>query len=69
MRITKEQSDILKSFKCERLSANSMNKVLMKSFTSKRGASLVSYVTRLGMKEEDEDRITCGNSLIALENK
>lgn len=52
MRITREQKDILNSFKCERLSANVVNEKLMKSFTSKRGASLVSYFTRLGMEED-----------------
>lgn len=52
MRITKEQSDLLKSFKCERLSADVVNEELMKSFTSKRGSSLVSYFTSFGMKED-----------------
>lgn len=52
MRITKEQKDLLKSFKCERLSADAVNEELMKSFTSKRGSSLVSYFTRFGMTED-----------------
>lgn len=52
MRITKEQKDLLKSFKCERLSADAVNEELMKSFTSKRGSSLVSYFIRFGMTED-----------------
>ena len=52
MRITKEQNDLLKSFQCERLSADAMNEELMKSFTSKRGSSLVSYCKRFGMAED-----------------
>ena len=52
MRITKEQKKVLKSFKCERVSANAVNEELMQSFISKRGSSLVSYFSRFGMKED-----------------
>lgn len=52
MKITKEQNDILNSFKCERLSANAENKKLINSFISRRGTSLVSYFTHFGMEED-----------------
>ena len=52
MRITKEQNDLLDSFKCERLSDDAGNEELMRSFTSKRGSSLVSYFTHFGMTED-----------------
>lgn len=58
MKITKEQNDILNSFKCERLSANAENKKLINSFISRRGTSLVSYFTHFGMEEY------CGNYYI-----
>ena len=52
MRITKEQNDLLDSFKYERLSDDAGNEELMRSFTSKRGSSLVSYFTHFGMTED-----------------
>lgn len=52
MRITKEQNDLLNTFKCERVSTDAINEKLMKSFTSERGSSLVSYFMRFGMEED-----------------
>lgn len=52
MRITTEQKQLLDSFKCERLSANAVNEELIRSFTSKRGYSLVSYFKKFGMQED-----------------
>lgn len=56
MKITSEQKEILDSLICERLSANDVNEALIKSFVSKRGASLVSYFQKLGPREESEGK-------------
>lgn len=58
MRITKGQNDLLNSFKCERLSANAVNEELIKSFTSRRGSSLVSYFKQFGVQEDNEGKTT-----------
>ena len=58
MRITTEQENLLDSFKCERLSANAVNEELIKSFTSKRGSSLVSYFKRFGLQEDITGKTT-----------
>lgn len=58
MRITTEQSNLLKSFKCERLSANAENEELIKSFNSKRGSSLVSYFQKFGLREDEKGTTT-----------
>lgn len=56
MRITNEQKEILDNLICERLSDNNINEVLIKSFVSKRGASLVNYFQKLGVREEREGK-------------
>ena len=56
MKITNEQKEILDNLICERLSANNINEVLIKSFVSKRGASLVNYFQKLGVREEREGK-------------
>lgn len=58
MRITAEQKNLLDSFKCERLSANAVNEELIKSFTSKRGSSLVSYFKSFGLQEDAVGKTT-----------
>lgn len=58
MRITTEQKNLLDSFKCERLSANAVNEELIKSFTSKRGDSLVSYFKKFGLQEDIAGKTT-----------
>lgn len=58
MRITAEQKNLLDSFKCERLSANAVNEELIKSFTSRRGSSLVSYFMRFGLQEDTTGKTT-----------
>lgn len=58
MQITTEQNNILKSFKCERLSSNAENEELIKSFTSRRGASLASYFQKFGLHEDEEGKTT-----------
>lgn len=58
MRITTEQKNLLDSFKCERLSANAVNEELIKSFTSKRGYSLVSYFKKFGLQEDIAGKTT-----------
>jgi hypothetical protein len=57
MRITKEQSELLNRFQCERLSANESNKELLDSFTSHRGSSLVAYFQTQGW-DEDQNGVT-----------
>lgn len=49
---TKEQKKVLKSFRCESVSANAINEELMQSFTSKTGSFLLSYFSRFDMKED-----------------
>ena len=58
MRITTEQSNLLESFKCERLSANAENEELIKSFNSRRGSSLVSYFQKFGLSEDEKGTTT-----------
>lgn len=58
MRITAEQKNLLDSFRCERLSANAVNEELIKSFTSKRGSSLVSYFKSFGLQEDAVGKTT-----------
>ncbi len=52
MRITKEQEEYLKSFKCERLSAVASNEALIESFYSKRGELLVNYLKSRAWQED-----------------
>lgn len=58
MQITKEQNELLDSFKCERFSTDAANAEMIKSFTSERGASLVSYFMNFGMKEDIQGTTT-----------
>lgn len=58
MQITEEQTAILDSFVCERLSSNAVNENLIQSFVSKRGASLVSYFRKFGLEEDREGKTT-----------
>ncbi len=58
MKITPEQNAVLNSFRCERLSSDSVNENLIESFTSKRGASLVSYFKQFGLQEDQEGNTT-----------
>ncbi|MCM1122008.1 MAG: hypothetical protein NC416_05445 [Eubacterium sp.] len=52
MRITVKQEKILNGFVCERLSSNPINIGLMDAFVSKRGESLVNYLKRNGLSED-----------------
>ena len=53
MRITKEQSDILDSFTCERFRDNDKNFDLMKNnFKNSRGEGLAGYLYTSGVREE-----------------
>lgn len=56
MRITNEQEQILNSLICERLSADNENKILIENFVSKRGSSLVKYLRKQGLVEEQEGK-------------
>lgn len=58
MQITTEQKNLLDSFRTERLSADAVNEELIKSFTSKRGASLVSYFKKFGLQEDASGKTT-----------
>lgn len=58
MRISAEQEQLLDSFICERLSANDTNEMLIQSFVSKRGSSLVSYFKKFGLAEDREGKTT-----------
>ncbi len=58
MQITKEQEQILNSFKCERLSSNAINGKLIQSFFSKRGSALVSYFKQFGLREDTDGSTT-----------
>lgn len=52
MEITKEQINILNSFKCDRLSSNEQNKELIKGFKSEKGDLLVKYMQQKGWDED-----------------
>lgn len=56
-RISEEQSRIINSFHCERLSSNEENKELIKNFTSEKGKSLVAYLNEKAW-QEDVDGVT-----------
>jgi len=56
VKITDEQEKILDSFICERLSAEKINEVLIDTFVSMRGSSLVNYFKEFGPKEEQEGK-------------
>jgi hypothetical protein len=59
MRITEEQVDYLKSFKCERLTSDASNESSIKNFYSKRGESLVDYLKTQAWQEDANGDIAC----------
>ncbi len=57
MKITPEQTAILESFKCERLSSNPDNMRLVENFYNKRNDSLVHTLQNEAMEEDEEGSI------------
>lgn len=57
MRITPEQTAILESFRCERLSSNPDNMRLVENFYNKRNDSLVHTLQNEAMEEDEEGSI------------
>lgn len=57
MRITREQSDILDSLICERLSSCADNKDLIQSFENKRNAGLADYLKQTAWEEDESNAV------------
>lgn len=54
MNMTQKQKDFLDSFTCQRLTADTFNKILIRKFTCKRNPRLAAYLHELAW-EEDQD--------------
>lgn len=54
MRITEKQKELLQSFACQRLTADEQNKSKIRSFTSRKGISLVDYLQKWAWDEDTD---------------